>query len=75
MVVVFLKVTRVTAEMLDNYRVSLRPVRSRAAVARAALTEYLKQQITAKSSRPLLTPRVGDSVGSMPGQGAEIRGK
>jgi hypothetical protein len=44
MVSVFMKVSQATAEMLDQYRISLRPVRSRAAVAREALTEYLKQQ-------------------------------
>jgi hypothetical protein len=47
MVVVFLKVSRATVEMLDDYRAGLRPVRSRASVARAALTEYLKQRALA----------------------------
>ena len=45
---VYIKVSRATAAMLDDYRAGLRPVRSRAAVARTALTEYLKQQIAAK---------------------------
>lgn len=48
MVVVFLQVSRDTVAMLDDYRASLRPVRSRASVARAALADYLKRQGGAK---------------------------
>jgi hypothetical protein len=37
-----LRISNETAEALDSYRAGLRPLRSRAAVARTALAEYLK---------------------------------